>query len=259
MKVNAEELLTDMCRSARTEYVRLRRAWHETRGESADVWGAAPIPRLDGGAGSTGIRYKPVWPKLVQFALVNEVDLVDYMRTLFRLRGNRPPEPNDLAGPAALAAYRQARGNRRTDSRSALAHQRRVFNEAVRTRRVCKVQLGWSDADVYLSVLGDLSLELSALFRYALAARLKLAPVAEMTFAAAVAQYLADPTEYGSVWGPGWVPSEVAAAGAEARRLSGARGSEVRVGTVSGGSADRVERSVETLAPAARPRRITPA
>lgn len=73
---------------------------------SPDYGKRYPVPHWDGGTGTYGTRYKPVWPKLAERFTALQLDPTAYITWRFN-SSQSIPYPQQLLTPKALACYAQ--------------------------------------------------------------------------------------------------------------------------------------------------------
>jgi hypothetical protein len=167
--------------------------------------GYTPGPSWDGGRDASGRDHKPLWPRVADFVIRNEVtDPAAFVRAQFPPGLTRPPYPNLLTTAQALLNYREFRPRLVEGLRLALASQAHEF----RRKAASACTLYGRSRRALEHVLGDANAGLSALFRFAVARREGLEDECRVWLPLARAQYLSAPSDYDEVWGD-VIPEEV--------------------------------------------------
>lgn len=154
-------------------------------------------PRWDGGVDRYGVRHRAVWPDVALYVLVNQLDPYTLVAAQFHDRGGPPPVPTVLRSPTGLALYQAYRGDVLPRLRRELESQKGVC--ALKVYQELPLYAGDFDR-TYAAVLMDLGCGLSALFRYCMAVKMGLRPVAVEWRPAAVEQYMCEPKCYDEAW-----------------------------------------------------------
>jgi len=209
----------DLAQAVRTEYINQRRMWRCLSGSRPDY---LPGRQWDEGRRLESGRYSlPVWPKIAQFLLDNEiVDYPEFIRKIFENRGpHRPvPQPNHLHGPAALRIWKEVipKKELRARVRQAWAQEKKAFAIAALDQQAYFPDA--SEHECLRSVIVDDTVSLSPLYRYCVAIGEGLPRHASFYKEMALRQYCLAPSLYDEVWG-GWIPEQLKTE-AEAMRLS---------------------------------------
>lgn len=190
---------------ARDLYCRQVRLWKLRQEGVESDYGARPIAAWDGGQDSAGRQHRPVWARLAAFCQRAEVDLANYLYACFRWSFHHPPSPYQLMTEAFLARYHAQGGDRLavTDLTVALRTQHQVYASAVALRSA-RLERGWTMLQVIHDVLLDRDLEMSALYRYCVAAtdwHPEHRAILEEFEDEARAQYERQPAVYLRAWG----------------------------------------------------------
>jgi hypothetical protein len=173
------------------------------------------LPRYDGGEDGEGKTHKPFWPKIAIYVVkynLNPRRWIRFALETFQAQGSRGGERHRrrFATPSVLIsdALRQKyevyildlpeRFRTELDSQSSTAMLR--FRQRLRSK-----SLGYTENDALRSVLLDLSLPLSALFRYSAAESSGIHDVAAQFFDSALEQYFFEQELYDQAW-PGYIP-----------------------------------------------------
>ena len=189
------------------------------------VYPYKPGPRLDGGRDARGALYKPIWPKFAKFILDQKVNPAQFIKAQFEnCHGKPPASPAMLISSKALARYNEYRNNREVEKDLTIAKdaQTRTATDAI---RFYKLSFGPS-VDTYRSVIMDMNLALSALFRYTLAKNCKQEDLMTVWFEPALIQYLYEYDAYDIVWGS-LIPPEIKSAAAETIAIKTLAGEEI--------------------------------
>jgi hypothetical protein len=180
--------------SIRQAYVQERRMFEYRISGTVSTYGDKLIPKWDGT--DSGVRdrygrnYKPIWPRIAQFAFKAGVDPIELIRTRFRsARGPRPPEPTDCMSVAALELCRLD-DTSVDDVNKSLYQMLEVFQTEVENRSVYIARYGWSAFQVIESVVKDLTLNFNPIYRFYLAKVNGLDHLASQHLNDAVVEYL---------------------------------------------------------------------
>lgn len=198
-------------RLVRTLYVLNYRRQEAVKFGTPGMYGAKRMPRWDGGADSSGRKFKPVWPRIAQHLQSIDGDPERYIAAQFMDLGlDTPPFPNMLASAAATKKYREfARTFEQRLKQELLAQHGYLLMEIERLTRI----RGLSETDATLTALADPLVSLSGLYRYCIAERIGERTLAERFHDGALPQYFCVATTYDRAWGdfiPGGLRDEVA-------------------------------------------------
>lgn len=160
--------------------------------------------RWDGGYDSrTNRRYKSIWPQIAYFVLKNSVEPEALVKAQFEYASAILPTPQTMVSSAGLAKYRRY-------SQNVVPKLHRQFQSEKLAATIALRTAGFihdSPERAYFAVLCDLSIQLSALFRYCLGHEQGLSEVATYWKSEALEQYIAEPDCYDQVWGE-FIPNE---------------------------------------------------
>jgi len=156
-----------------------------------------PGPKWDGGRDSGGRHHKAVWPKIAEFVLNRELDEARFIRAQFE-KAAYQPQPNQLTNERAVGQYLDSVRQLPGELERALLIQGRSAVVAFETLRATSQ---WHDNLVWAYVLSDLRNELTALFRFCVAASVGLPHVQLLFHDAALAEYLRHRVVYDRIWG----------------------------------------------------------
>jgi len=204
---------TELHQRIRQTYVTERRKFESRLSGRPSSYGLSPIPKWDGTddvrPGSTrrpvqdkyGKSYKPIWPKIAQFAVKSGVDPIELIKTRFtNTRGPRAPEPTDCMSSAALDLCRKEDVPVDALNQQLYQYFKNLEVEA-ENRSVYISRYGWTPEKVIDSIVRDLTLPFSALFRHHLALVNGIDDVAQVTRSPAVIEYLRQKRSYdNSLW-----------------------------------------------------------
>lgn len=178
----------------RQAYVTERRLFEYRVSGVISTYGNKPIPKWDGT--DSGVRdrygrdYKPVWPKIAQFAFKAGVDPIELIKARFRgARGPRPPEPTDCMCKTALELCLVSDTPVDEVNRS-LYQMVEAYQTEVENRSVYIERYGWTAFQVVESVIRDLTLNLNPIYRYYLAKVNGLDRLANQHMNDAIVEYL---------------------------------------------------------------------
>jgi hypothetical protein len=197
----------------REAYVQERRIFEYRVSGAISTYGNKHIPKWDGTDHAVrdryGRNYKPVWPKIAQFAFKAGVDPIELIKSRFReTRGPRPPEPTDCMCKAALELCLLSDISVDETNRN-LYQMIEVFQTEVENRSVYIERYGWSAFQVVESVVKDLTLNLNPLYRYYLARVNGLDLLADQHRDAAIVEYMRHPKAYDCSDWVKVIPSEI--------------------------------------------------
>lgn len=195
--MNANNLINQMSAAARAVYINERRRFDQKRTgtdsfyEPSAQWDGSVGPGHKGGkADKYGRNCKPVWPEIANFALRSDVSVEDLIRGVFASWvGMTAPTPNDCKTPRALAACKNREEKMGERVSNSLASEKTVASVEMYFRAVYVSRLGWTEDAVIDSVIGDLSLAMSPLFRVVLATEYKRQAMVELFLPPAIEQY----------------------------------------------------------------------
>lgn len=162
-----------------------------------------PGPTLDGGVGSTGRTYKPLWPKLVRECLKRGIDPVHYVGSEC-VRGARPPYGNQLLSPQRMAAYKARESHDADPPLYVFIRTRSEVEWVKRQHAILQGVYGRSEADAWKLLLPYEQYGCSTLTRYCFAAAVGpelFEKVADQWEREALRQYMRNPDAYDEVWG----------------------------------------------------------
>lgn len=210
----------------RETYVRERRAFESRLSGAPSGYGLGHMPKWDGTdddrpglnrkskSDRFGRSFKPIWPKIAEFAFKHSVDPLLLVRNRFlNTRGPRPPEPTECMCQKALELCLADRVSPE-ELNSKLCLYQDIFQKEVEGKVNYVDKYGWTPQRVIDSVVRDLTLPFSSLYRYYLATVNGIGDVAEKHRSAAVLEYLRDMRSYSdSLWSqviPADISSEAA-------------------------------------------------
>ena len=219
-----ESSLQNLAGLIRSTWIRERRRYEEQlTGKPSRYAQGGYLPRYDGGEDGAGRTHTPFWPKAARYFVMHNLNPRRWIRfalETFQAQGRRDRRrfstPNTLISEELrkkYATYIQELPERfRTelDSQSSTAMLR--FRQRARSK-----SLGYTEDQALRSVLLDLSLPLSALFRYSAADSGGLSDVAERFFEPALMQYFFERDLYDSAWA-GYIPESLRRAAVEAQK-----------------------------------------
>jgi hypothetical protein len=156
-----------------------------------------------------GRNFKPVWPKIADFAFKNNVDPLLLIQTRFlKHKGPRPPEPTDCMSKLALELCSSEVSS--VDELNRRLYQfQDVFEREVENRASYIEKHGWTPAQVLDSVIRDLTLPFNCVYRYYLARTNGLSDLSEKFRAGAVFEYMRERQGYSSSFWAQVVPAEI--------------------------------------------------
>lgn len=209
-----DELLEDLSKAVREAYIECRRTVETRRTGIPSFYNSCA--RWDGKRTRKGDRtqvQKPVWPKIVRFALQHGLDPVRYVQDMLFLLEAQDicPVPTQLCGPWAERTYFSAFPKQ---------HSQQMIDDALRAQRValaCKITdldgvPGWTFDRIRRYVITDPGISLSALFRYCCAVEANFTDIAKQYREPAIHQYTLHMPQYDAAWGD-WIPEDIRAAG----------------------------------------------
>lgn len=197
----------------RETYVNERRKFESRLTGRTSDYGFKHMPKWDGTEDARpgtnrktvtdryGKNYKPVWPSIAAFALKHNVDPLLLIKTRFlNTKGPRPPEPTDCMCQKALelCVFESVSVD---DLNKKLYEFQDIFQKEVESKSKYMEKFGWSASDLFQSVLLDLTLPFSCLYRYCLSVVNGFGDLAECNKTEAILEYLRDSKAYDeSVW-----------------------------------------------------------
>ena len=204
------ELLEELGQAIRAEYINQRRTWASI-GSGREVK-YKPASRWDEGYKSPGgKRTEPIWPRVAQFLLDNQIhNYPRFIQAIFEQQGRRrpPPQPNYLHGEKALAVWRKValRVDDRVQIMEDWAMEKQAFAQAVIKERYFDPEA--TERDLLQGVIADDTVALSPLYRYCVATGEGLPRHAKFYAETALRQYVVARDLYDEVWG-GWIPEHL--------------------------------------------------
>lgn len=159
----------EACAYVRELYCDAVRRFQWNRGSSSS-YGDTPMPKWDGGEDNFGVNHQPIWPKLVDFYLAQNLDPAAVIESIFHLAISqgftRAPKPPDMLGPKAMAAFNMVK-QRLIDQQTATlaADQESLMTWTWHFRTYCSFP---EDKARRTALMSGRS-ELSPLFRYIMA------------------------------------------------------------------------------------------
>jgi hypothetical protein len=156
-----------------------------------------------------GRSFKPIWPKIAEFAFKHSVDPLLLVRNRFlNTRGPRPPEPTECMCQKALELC-VADQVSVDELNSKLCFYQDIFQKEVEGRVSYVEKYGWTPQKIIDSVVRDLTLPFSSLYRYYLAVVNGIADVSEKHRPSAVLEYLRDMRSYSESLWASVIPAEI--------------------------------------------------
>tara|TARA_B100000700_G_C14896858_1_gene785434 strand:- start:405 stop:1091 length:687 start_codon:yes stop_codon:yes gene_type:complete len=221
---NLPTSLENLASVIRDIWIRERKRHEEQKtGKPSRYARGGHLPRYDGGEDGMGRTHKPFWPKAAKYVVKHSLNprrWIKFALETFQAKGYRDRRrfatPNVLVSDALRTDYElyvqelPERLRVELDSQSSTAMLR--FRSRARSRLY-----GPSEEDALRSVLLDLSLPLSALFRYSAAVSGDLHDVAARFFEPALMQYFFEQELYDDAWS-GHIPDSLRQAAVEARK-----------------------------------------
>jgi hypothetical protein len=218
MDNDAEEV---MCARIRDTYVRERRRFESRISGVQSNYGVGHMPKWDGtdddipglnrrsNSDKYGRNYKPIWPKILAFAVSNDVDPLVLIRNRFlHTKGPRPPEPTDCMCKSALALCAEDRISAK-ELNDRLYWFQEVFEKEVESRVHYISKYGWTAQRVVDSVVRDLTLPFNSLYRYYLASAHGVSDVASRHRQSALLEYMRYFRTYSESMWSGLIPAEL--------------------------------------------------
>ncbi len=198
----------ELHRKIREVYITERRKFESRVSGMPSTYGSRHMPKWDGTEDFTpgsarraisdryGRTFKPIWPKIAEFAFKNNVDPFVLIQTRFmKQKGPRPPEPTDCMCKLALELC-----STELSSVDELNHKlylfQDVFKMEVENRSRYIQKYGWTTERVIHSVIGDLTLPFNNLYRHYLSSMSGLENLASVFKPGAVLEYLRERQGY---------------------------------------------------------------
>lgn len=196
-----QELLRVTAEKCRDAYIVHRQAWESTHNAKKQAQSYKPGVKWDGGTDpEDGRVYKPVWDSLAKFVLKHRLDPYEMMATRFKIAAavRHAPFPNQIACDRYLESYR---GDQPICSTSTLKSTKLSEFEFCAVEMLMTAEgYGGSKRDLWLTVLLNPKIALSALSRYCIAANAGIGEVLEAVYGDAAAQYMLCPDQYDQAW-----------------------------------------------------------
>jgi hypothetical protein len=170
-----------------------------------------PGAKWDGGSGSDGRTYLPIWPKITQRLLDEEINPIRAVFALFAACDTQrdSPAPNWLLSPKWLERLRAPLSEDDVDRiRSAVQSEKDQLTTYLHSTLCEFDDMEMSKTDKLLMALTNAKAGWSPLLRYALAVREKLPLVAKQFKDAATLQYLMAIDVYNELYGD-MIPKEL--------------------------------------------------
>lgn len=182
------------------------------------------LPRFDGGEDSAGRTHQNFWPRAASYCVAHGLNpqrwarfaLSSFQATHSKSDRRRFADPFVLVSDTVREGYDDYSKELPERFRAELDSQSTTAMLRFRQRARCK-ELGYTRDESLTSVLLDLSLPLSALFRYSAAQDGGLPDVATHFFDAALSQYFFEKELYDDVWAE-YVPTEMKQAADAAKK-----------------------------------------
>lgn len=164
-----------------------------------------PGPHWDG----RGSKRKSIWLHVAKFVIKHQLDPEHHVRSQFATRSQRDvPMPNQLSSAAALARSQDKSEDMTADFAALLATQQAVCESKLVSRYEVSEE---TPRQIWMHILLNETLPLSALFRYCAAAKkhkeLDLTFVMTRYRKGAAVQYVRSREAYDSTWGD-WIPKK---------------------------------------------------
>ena len=194
---------------ARAAYVQARKEFEQRLTGLESFWGDSPIACWDGGDGSnspTGRASKPIWPRFVHLAVANEIPITALISARFSFAsGARAPEPPDCLSQAAVNAakrWAQSQGSRLTGRLAAdrMAEQTALGRALFPLMEANRIPTDVERQQALWRIATDPAVILTPLYRIHILDRFGRAQIYPKLVAAAVHQYLEDPSLYDQIW-----------------------------------------------------------
>ena len=192
--------LYGMADAVRTYYILEHRRHVESRqGGGPCTYGMRPLPRWDGGTDADGRIYgRPIWFKIVSYALTNTVSPILLVRGTFRAwTSPHPPWPNQFANPLSLQRARML-----TDPPVVFGENLKMEDHRFKAATTVHQLYDKMDVDAAARrTLHDPTAELTPLYRYCVGRLGGADDVAERFEQAAFQMYVFDRDAYDASWG----------------------------------------------------------
>lgn len=184
----------------RNHFVNLVREWHAARSEHTNI-GDSPIPRWDGGVDRFDRRFRPVWPKILDFCQKIKANPFDYLTAQFdRYSLSMYPDPLRIMGPKGVEKYDLWKGKFAYNPGRISSELEIVAFE--KAKRSFRIRLGQSEDDIVRSIVSDPALKISTLVRFCVAYQRGFDDLSDRFFQESLVQYSSDQKSFDSILGP---------------------------------------------------------
>lgn len=210
MPENQEDELFMLGQRIRNIWMAFMRDFELTHTGKASSWGNREIPHWDGGETKDGRRCKPVWPKIADFCVKNNLIPDLLVKALFHNKYDHPPRPTMATGADALKQYQNYISSG-TQTELRIKFRTRFEAQKVRASSKARSLQDYQRLDkdtAWQFVLLDRAEPLEPLFRYCVAFDAKYDKIVEKYLNAALLQYLQHRELYDEIWGD-WLPADL--------------------------------------------------
>lgn len=201
-----EEMIGVLAEKIRSEYCRQRERWEVDRTGASTKWGKGHIPRWDGGQSGDGTRHRSVWEQAANKVIQKRYDPTRFVEAQFAVRWANVPQPSHLLSEKAEEIYESRRQEDSSTLLRLFTFQQNRFVSALQLASLSAALTAAGPKAIQRSVLTDLMVDISALFRYCVAYSENHQDIVEKFELLALEQYLGQPDDYDRIWGS-WIPA----------------------------------------------------
>lgn len=183
-----------------TYYLERQLFMQRVRGTADESLNEHGTKKWDGGIDSRGVSHKPIWPKIVKYAVTQNCDPEQLVRSVFRVwKGIQPPLPTMTMTEEAVKACRSFK----TENYEFLKHKLEAFQREAEQAFMLKSMARPDELPTKLwrEVIVSPTISAGALFRYCLAISTCQSDLARMALDNALTEFVANPEEYAKLLG----------------------------------------------------------
>ena len=180
-----------------------------------------PAPRWDGGCSGDGRQHQPIWPKITQRLLDEEINPIRAVFALFAACDTKmeAPPPNFLLSSKWMPCFKAPLSEDEQDRiRSSVQSEKDQLTTYLHSTMCEYDDMDMSDQDKLMLALANQKTSWSPLLRYTLAVREKLPQVAKDYKDAAMLQYLMAIDVYNEMYGD-MIPKEMRNVGQQIKAI----------------------------------------
>jgi hypothetical protein len=193
------EDLERLAEQIREVYWREYSRFNQKFSPQAKPHGVIETPRWDGGTDGRGVRRQPVWPKIAQYFLDNQLPVERTIRAVFdAVQGSQPPTPDLLKNarvPQIVQEYPDEVLAKLGRQYASDKSQAKVFYHE------CCEYTQWKPEEITRLTIYTQQVSISAVFRYSLAVTSGNTDLAHRCFEKAFEQYRDYAEAYDQIYG----------------------------------------------------------